>query len=108
MLIDFLPLVPLVGSVPQHILITCSLTDSTRYGIDHQIVPSRSLCWRPSVMAGYPQGRRFVRRHRQHPYFYLNGMATQPMAVKVLMDQKCAPVSTSAMARAKTGTRFMT
>ena len=101
MLIDFLPLLHLVGSVPQHFLIACSLTNSTRYRMDRQIVPSRSSCWRPSSMAGCPQGRRFVPRHRRRPLFSLNGRATQPMAAKVPVDRKCAPISASAVARAK-------
>ena len=35
--------VQLVGSLPQHFLIACSLTNSIRYRMDRQIVPSRSL-----------------------------------------------------------------
>ena len=43
MLINVLPMVQLVGSVPQHFPIACSLTNSTPYNMDRQIVPSRSL-----------------------------------------------------------------
>ena len=54
-------------------------------------------------MAWCPQERHFVRRHHQRPHFHLNGMATQPAAVKVLVDQKYAPVPANAMVRAKSG-----
>src|SRR5258706_16102981 len=58
MVVNFLPLVHLVGSVPQHCLIAqfqCSLTNSTRCRMDHQMVPSRPLHGRPSAIARYPQ-----------------------------------------------------
>jgi len=104
--VSLLPLVHLVGSVPHHFLIAqyqCSLTDSTCYGMDSQMVPSKSLCGRSSAIAWWPQRRRFVQRHRQHPHFYLNWMATQPTAVKILVDRKYAPVPSSAVERAKSG-----
>ena len=41
--INFLPLVHLVGSVPQHFLIACSVTNFTRCRMDSQMLPSRSL-----------------------------------------------------------------
>ena len=52
-------------------------------------------------MAWCPQGRRFVRRNRQRPYFYLNWMAAQPTAVKILVDWEYAPEAAAAVARAK-------
>ena len=51
-----------------------------------------------------PSGRRFVRYHRQHPHFYLNGMATQPTAANILVDRKRTPETANAVARAKFGT----
>ena len=43
MLMYFLLLVHLVGSVPQHFLIASSLTNSTHHRMDRQIVPSKPL-----------------------------------------------------------------
>ena len=54
MLINFLPLICLVGPVPQHFLIAryqCSLTNSTRYRMDRQKVPSGFLRGRPFAIA---------------------------------------------------------
>ena len=39
--------------------------------------------------------------------FYLDGMASQPVAVKILVDRKYAPVPASAVARATYGARPM-
>ena len=98
MLINFLSLVHrvAVGSAPQRFPIHC-LSDK-----DCQIVPSLSL---PCAVAWCPQGRRFARRNRQFPHVCLNGMATQPTTVKVLVDWEYAPVPATAVARAKFGTR---
>ena len=71
--------------------------------MDRQAVPSKSLRGRSSAIDQCPQGRRSVQRHRQHPHFYLNEMATQPTAVKILVDRKYAPVAVSAAERAKMG-----
>ena len=90
---NFLPLVHLVGSVPQHFLIAqkqCSLTNSTRYRMDRQKVPSRFLRGRRFEIARYPQGRRFIWPDRPHPHYYLNGMATQPTAVRISGSEICS------------------
>ena len=100
MLINFLPLVHLVSSVPQHFLIAYSLTNSTRYRTDRQIVPSRSLRRRPSAMAWCLKDA----VSSANTPISTNGVATQSTAVKVLVDRRYAPVPARAVARAKSGT----
>ena len=78
MLIYFLPLVHLVGSVPDHFLIASSLTNSTHYRMDpsngsQQIFSLTTL--RTSLV---PSKTPF----RPAPSRFLSRMATQPTAVK--------------------------
>ena len=54
MLMNLLPSVYLVSSVPQHFLMAlyqCSLTNSSRYRMDRQMLPSRSFRGRPFAIA---------------------------------------------------------
>jgi peptidoglycan/xylan/chitin deacetylase (PgdA/CDA1 family) len=76
MLVNYLLLVHLVRSIPDHFPIASHqypLTNLTHCRVDHQMAHIRPIRGHPTTMARCPQRRRFVRRHPRHPHFYLDG-----------------------------------
>ena len=94
-------LVQLVSAVPEHFLIACSLTNSTRDIVDRQMVPADSY-----DVDDPPQWLGALKDPVSPGAIVYNPISTlvgwQPN-LRRIVDRKYAPVPANAVARAKSG-----